>query len=373
MRVRLLAAALLAALLAMPPAPVAATALAIGVRGNHLVDGGGLPLRLIGVNRAGGEYACIQGWGVFEGPPDAAMAAWHVNSVRLALNEDCWLGINGVPQQYSGGPYRDSVRAYAARLHAAGLYVVLELHWNAPGDAPATGSRAMADADHAVDFWRSVATAFRDDHAVLFDLYNEPYPPSWKCWRDGCPVSEDGATWRSAGMRQLVQAVRSTGARQPLLLGGMRGATDLRGWLANAPPDPAHALVAAVHAYPDQRCTDRACWDAELVPVARQVPLVAAEVGDCGQGLAARFMDWADAGGISYLAWTWNVWGGGCANGSSLISAWDGTPTSFGAVFRGHLARLVGADGSLPPPRPLPAPRTRAGGLLGWLLDLLRR
>ena len=32
----------------------------------------------------------------------------------------------------------------------------------------------MAFADHALDFWTSVATTFKDDPMVIFDLFNEP-------------------------------------------------------------------------------------------------------------------------------------------------------------------------------------------------------
>ena len=63
----------------------------------------------------------------------AAMTSWHINAVRLPLNEDCWLGINGAPARYSGARYRAAIRAYVARLNHAGLYVILDLHWSAPG------------------------------------------------------------------------------------------------------------------------------------------------------------------------------------------------------------------------------------------------
>ena len=46
------------------------------------------------------------GWGIFDGPAARrsvqAIAAWHVNAVRITLNEDCWLGINGVEAAYGG-------------------------------------------------------------------------------------------------------------------------------------------------------------------------------------------------------------------------------------------------------------------------------
>jgi hypothetical protein len=66
----------------------------IGVRGNHLVDRRGEAVRLLGINRSGAEYQCVEGGQIFEGPTDdasiAAMASWHINAVRLPLNESCW-------------------------------------------------------------------------------------------------------------------------------------------------------------------------------------------------------------------------------------------------------------------------------------------
>src|SRR5256885_16357465 len=96
--------------LALVPSPgLAAAPLSISVSGNHLINGSGQTIRLLGVNRSGTEYACIQGWGLFDGPNDAtsvaAMAAWHINAVRLPLNEDCWLNINGVHPSYGGAAF----------------------------------------------------------------------------------------------------------------------------------------------------------------------------------------------------------------------------------------------------------------------------
>src|SRR5437660_11754841 len=114
----------------------ATTPLSVGVVSNHLVDGAGEAIRLLGVNRSGTEYACIQGWGIFDGPNDAAsvaaMATWHINAVRVPLNEDCWLNINGVSAAYGGATYQAAIRSYVSLLHQYGLYAVLELHWNAP-------------------------------------------------------------------------------------------------------------------------------------------------------------------------------------------------------------------------------------------------
>ena len=319
---------------AVPPA-------AIAVSGNHLIDSRGNTVVLHGVNRAGTEYACAQGWGIFDGPSDdasiASIAAWHVNVVRIPLNEDCWLGINGVPWWAGGTSYQTAIVNYVNLLHQRGLYAILDLQWTAPGTQLALGMQPMPDADHAPAFWQSVATTFKSDSAVLFDLFNEPEFVSWTCWRDGagCPMG-----WSVAGMQVLVNAVRGTGATQPILLSGPAYGNDLSQWLNYLPSDSANALVASFHTYDYQPCKTAQCWNATLLPVARQVPVVTGELGetDCAHGYIDQYMSWADTNAVSYLGWTWNVWD--CAYGPSLITSFDGTPTPFGLGLRNHLLAL---------------------------------
>src|SRR6266478_7781878 len=55
-----------------PPPPPTGGAPTVRVQGNQLVDSAGHALRLRGVNRSGTEYACAQGWGIFDGPSDSA-------------------------------------------------------------------------------------------------------------------------------------------------------------------------------------------------------------------------------------------------------------------------------------------------------------
>src|SRR5947209_4983956 len=114
----LAAGLLLAALLPLGTSlPGHAATLSISVSGNQLMDAGGGPIQVRGVNRSGTEYACVQGFGPFDGPSDAAsvqaIASWHVNIVRVLLNEDCWLGINGAPNGgYSAATYQQDIVNY---------------------------------------------------------------------------------------------------------------------------------------------------------------------------------------------------------------------------------------------------------------------
>src|SRR6476619_6580819 len=72
---------------APPPPPGPPPGGGLHVSGNQLLNGSSQVVQLHGVNYSGTEFACIQGWGVFDGPSDAAMvsalAGWHVNVVHV--------------------------------------------------------------------------------------------------------------------------------------------------------------------------------------------------------------------------------------------------------------------------------------------------
>ena len=322
----------LVALTVNPSTAAAATPLSISVAGNHLVNGDGTAIRLLGVNRSGTEYACIQGWGIFDGPNDAAsvaaMAAWHINAVRIPLNEDCWLNINGVNPAYAGATYQSAIHAYINLLHQRGLYAILELHWNAPGTSQATGQQVMPDADHSPAFWTSVATFFKADPAVLFELYNEPHDVSWDVWRNGGP-SGDG--FQAVGMQQLYEAVRSTGADNLVVIGGLRYAFDLS--MVGAAPIAGYNILYATHPY-DQADKQAAAWDGSWGYLTARAPVVVTEFGsttNCAGKYNSDVITYADTHGASWVGWAW--FPQGCAF-PSLIADWQGTPTTAGAPVR---------------------------------------
>ena len=327
------------------PSPIAP---AVHVQGNRLVDSAGKVVLLRGVSRSGTEYACAQGWGFFDGPSDsasvAAIASWNVNVVRVPLNETCWLGINGVKPAYAGANYQNAIHDYVGLLNRAGMIAILELHWSAADTGVALGQAPMPNRDHTPEFWRQVAVAYAGNPRVIFDLFNEPFPDNntdtpeaWRCWKHGGTCA--GMTYQAAGMQELVDAVRGAGARNVILAGGVRYASTLSQWLANAPVDSLHNLAASWHVYNFSGCHTRGCWDSTAAPVAQQVPLVLGELGqnDGGSAFVTALMDWMDAraGGAGYLAWEWDLWG----DPLDLITSYDGTPTTYGQTFKTRFAR----------------------------------
>jgi len=362
-----LATALAMIMLALAAAAASlAAAPYVAVSGNHLVGKKRETIRLLGVDRSGSEYLCLGGSQIFDGPVSKtavqAMASWHMTAVRVPLNEDCWLGINGVSAKVGGAAYQKAIEKYVKTLQGQHLAVILSLQIAAPGSnlsGCATEGEGclwpMADADHAPTFWKSVATAFLKNHGVVFDLYNEPYISSWECWLKGCsttytpPPQHKGpkVTYQTAGMQELVEAVRSTGAPQALMLGGLEYSSNETGWLAHEPTDSLHQLVASFHTYNNTGCPE-SCWNATILPLTEHVPVVTGEFGDfgCVDTYINEYMPWADAHGVSYLAWTWNsteapsYWS--CSEGPALITNYNGTPTAYGGGLKEHLTALAG-------------------------------
>jgi len=204
---------------------------------------------------------------------------------------------------------------------------------------------------------------------VLFDLFNEPIPNnnandgtdaaamrSWSCWRDGGAGGNCDATLglsvgsslsgsQAVGMQTLVDAVRSTGAQNVIVLGGIQWANTIwsnssRNLWTYRPNDPLGQLVASIHSYDGTWCPDTACYDREVAPVAAQMPVIFGEFGNAGGANPINaLMNWADAHGVGYLAWTWSTSSSGFSQ-YKLITSWDGTPNDFGQVVKGHLALL---------------------------------
>jgi endoglucanase len=332
------------------------------VSGNKLVNASGTQVVLHGVNRSGTEYACVQGNGIFDGPSDqasiTAIKSWgRVNAVRVPLNEACWNAESYVNSAYAGTTYINAIKSYVSLLNTNGIVAILDLHWTdgtytgpsaGCSSAQATCQKPMPDAAQAIPFWTSVANTFKGNDAVVFDLFNEPYASratgntttGWQCWENGGTCS--GISYQVAGMQQMVNAVRSTGANNVLMLGGEEYSNDLTSWLQYKPTDPDNNLVASWHSYNFNTCSSQSCWTSQIAPVIASVPVVAGEIGenDCAGTYINPLTTWLESQNTSFLAWTWDNWSGGCSSGPTLITDYTGTPTNYGAAYKAILQAL---------------------------------
>jgi endoglucanase len=346
----------------------------IRVKGRQLVDGAGHVVQLRGVNRAAFESRCTyDDSGFNDGPVDqlsvTAMLSWKINVVRLTLNEDCWLGVNGLPLGGDAAGYRRAVLGYVSLLRRNGLYVMPVVEVFGPDQQQATQIDYMPDRAHMPAFWRSLASALRKDRGVIFDPvtevamadWNDPHPApagQWRCWLKGCTIDsvyDNQPRYAAAGLQTLVSTIRATGAKQPIVLGGIDYNADLSQLLTHLPADPAHQLVASTHIYDFVQGKDVAStFHDQIEPIAKRMPVIVGELGEryCDSGSAAytksvlATIDAERAKGnvVGVLEWTWNAESGDggwqCPTGQYgeggpvLIRSYDGTPTVMGQVFR---------------------------------------
>jgi endoglucanase len=250
-------------------------------------------VQLRGVNYSGYEFTAVNQFdpsdpsgaqaGQANGPNLTAINAWKANVLRIPLNEASWLGYTCIDTSGNvlnpdpGSNYQSAVEAQVAAANAAGLYVILDLHWAAPTGGGAYPVCPMeqaqaADSDHSLTFWTSIANQFKSNPAVMFELFNEPFLADftatsgnqWTYLMQGTggeftaylatSLSNNQQTvtwtWQIASYQAMINAVRATGATNVVLVGSNNYTSDLSGWLANRPTDPQTQMAATWHAYP---------------------------------------------------------------------------------------------------------------------------
>lgn len=340
--------------------------LPLHVAGAQVVNSSNQRVWLRGVNAASLEWS-NDGEGHILNTVNTAIRDWHVNLIRLPMAQDRWFG--KAPGQTDGGSaYRALVKQIVDTCASHGCYVLLDLHWSDAGRwGRQIGQHDMPD-QNSLAFWRSAARAYRNNPAVLFDLYNEPHDVTWAVWRNGGAVTERDRrtgveqTYQAPGMQMLLDAVRRAGAKNVVVAGGLNWAYDLSGILTNwrLSDTKGHGVIYACHFYPFKGDTvDQ--WIAKMEAATSKVPVI---VSEFGAGASRRSRTPADQWNRQVLQalddhhWNWTAWDLHPSAGPTLISDWNYTPTpSFGAYVK---QALLGTLPPYAPPAPAPAQATPA-------------
>ena len=309
------------------------------VVGNRLQDPSGKEVWLQGVN-AGGLETLPHDKQVIKSVV-VAIDDWKSNCVRLPMKEEFWYGKS--PYQKDGGQsYREMIDQIVTLAANRGAYLVLDLH------------RFRAPKPEHAEFWKDAATRYKDHPAVLFDLFNEPHGISWEVWRNGGFVGtkegndesaflsdeekKKNQGFESVGMQGLVDAVRSTGAKNIVIAGGVFWCNDLTGIVNGYALDDktGNGIMYSWHTYH---------WHpgwARVIPVAEKHPIFLGEVGADTQKMG--FIPDADQedpytfvpdmlGFIQKYRINWTGW---CLHPKAtprLLLDWNYTPTPFWGQF----------------------------------------
>ena len=314
--------------------------LEIKVVGNRLHDTQGREVWLQGVNAGGLETL----------PHDkqmiksvvVAIDGWKANCVRVPMNETFWYGKS--PYQSDGGKeYREILDQIITLAANRGAYVVIDLH------------RYRAPRSEHAKFWIDFATQYKNHPAVLFDLLNEPHDISWDVWKNGGFIEEPNAPDESAflskdekqqnqgfesiGMQAMVDAVRSTGAKNIVIAGGIFWCNDLSGITEGyaLKDNTGNGIIYSWHTYHWHKD-----WERKVLATAKLHPILVGEVGADIQKMSFIPADdqedpytWVPdmLGFIQKHRLNWTGW---CFHPKAtpvMISDWSYTPTPFWGQF----------------------------------------
>ena len=304
---------------------------------------------LRGVNRSGLEYAepgdggFLAAAGISRDEIGVIVGEWGANIIRLPFNQDWALNGRG---NFTAEDYRqalDNVVAWAAEL---GAYTLLDLQWldadtefghNFDGSVNRVGPLPNSS---SLELWRLLAERYRDEPAVLFDLFNEPHSPLDD---DANPISfvgDDGSIQLSnpraitardwnRWAAKLVSAIREIHPSSLVFVSGIDWGFDFNDVRIDVPN-----IVYSAHVYPNRQ---RVEWSHRFGFVCVDRPLF---VGEWGGG--ADDIRWGSllATYISRFACGWTAWS--WADIPRLVGnaqSNDYTPTEFGNVVRSELAR----------------------------------
>jgi endoglucanase len=289
-------------------------------QGAQLMDGSGHPLTLRGA-QIESPFNNIKGWQI--GTPvtrylnpavfQAMVQQYHMNELRLPISN--WI--------YNLNPtkYLSLLDQTIQQANSAGLYVVLDLHDDAKSGSP-YGDNAQMPKAQDLAFWQAIATHYKDNPMVMFDLFNEPHVTGWATWLNG-GGSIDGAP--IVGFQTMVNAVRATGAKQIIIVeagqAGDGGPQD-KGWATvgnNTINDP--NIMYSLHEYQDIALSPQQ-QDAKWGPILGHYPIYYGEwamlpngVGKSGadhcKGIAPDQADAITNAFLNYMTSrnaNWNAW-----------------------------------------------------------------
>jgi hypothetical protein len=293
-----------------PAAPVTTCASGYTVSGNHIACGTTTKV-FRGVARPSMEWDGA-GWNVTPWDMGVLKNTWKANVVRIGVNQDFY--VNKYP-----GIYGKYVARAVKWAEAAGMDVILDLHW-INQTMGTTQQGVMASASTAsTTFWTQFATAFKSDPHILFELYNEP------TLGGGSPQTSDWTTWKQ-NAQDLYNAVRTgAGANNIVIVGGLNWSYDLS--MVSPATGTKFAITGtniAYNTHPYSNKAPQSDWDGKFGYLTANFPVFATEFGsyDCSGSFSQSLITYMESKGMSWTAWGWYA-GGGCAF-PSLISDYTG-------------------------------------------------
>jgi hypothetical protein len=281
------------------------------------------------------------------------------------LSQDRWFG-KGPEQKDEGATYRALAKKAVDLCASKGCYIILDLHWSDVNEwGQNIGQHSMPDRNSLI-FWKDIAPIYANNPAVIFDLYNEPHDTTWDVWLKGGKIKDRPNTpdepvkeYEAVGMQEMLDTVRSTGAKNVIIAGGLSFSYDLDGILEGRQlKDPTgNGVIYANHAY-DYFGESIFTWIANMNQASARFPIIISEFG--WSGGPNRKKEWWGNNpssafnddwllhllvGIQEHNWAFTAWDMHPAAGPTLIADWNYMPTpDFGVYVKDLLVNGKAPD-----------------------------
>ncbi len=227
-------------------ADAAMTSLRLHVEGRHIKDSRGQVVILRGVNqpgfadtptglwnpKGGSLFSGVRRWG-----PDAvkanldAMERWGLNVVRGHQAVRYWIDNEGKTRDGTkiGITYREAVKEVVKLCADRQMYYIFDPYCIRGYGEEGSGQDPMPFPPYSIEhqkklvppvipgeaafvqYWRDVATELKPFPNVIFEIFNEPVPVK------GVGKEQAMRDWRRV-WQECVDAIRSTGATQPIVI-----------------------------------------------------------------------------------------------------------------------------------------------------------
>lgn len=324
---------------------------ALTVAGNHLTNTQGQTVTLIGASHSSLEYSCT-GDGHMSIADFQLMRSWGMNAVRLPVSSEFWADSgNDCPQ------YHQTVEQTISNAESAGLYVILDLQWNAPFDTPYDRQHGgeqcpLPDTGKDTQFWRDIAALYKNNTGVLFDIFGEPHDISWSQWYNGGSItnlcmliggSSNGqvvpGTYTAVGMQAMTNTIRAIAPNNIIVAAGINWGYDLSG-LGEGYALNGGNIIYDTHPF-NYGGKQPSNWTNDFGRFTGTYVIIAGEFGsyDCGTSYISAAITYFNAHHMSWLAWAWNNYGCG---GPALLSNWNGTPSQpYGAYIKTQMLQVT--------------------------------
>jgi endoglucanase len=238
-----------------------------------------------------------------------------VTIVRIPVNE----------VSYGDPAYRRTVGTVVRYFRSHDIAVDIDLHFVQGKEGTKPDRKEMSDG-LSLQFWKTAAETYGNDSGVFFELYNEPQSIDPGVWANGGMLP---AGYTAAGMQQMIDAVRSTGAKNVLIANGVNWGFDH----SQLPRLSDDNTIYGVHIYPYPGKTTENDWNTAFGFLVGTQPVMISEFGDdqnCDGSFDHAVIGYAEKKHIPWIAWAYYATDN--CKFPTLVTTWDGTPTAAGTV-----------------------------------------